>query len=270
MSHTNNSKLNTQNSKLAYALLLALFLLAGCGAGAPATAEILPTPSLAPVFGRSDGTPIPTAAPAPTATPAAPATEPPAATPVPLAELPIYTDTLSTSWSLNQTAGMTYTLTARRDADGGRNAIAARPNRDYGLLFFTVRQRPGLAFPRALVLGVSFMLSSDQPIGTGDLAVTVLGSNALPYWRVGDDSVTVQGRDTSAGPLFSETRLYDLEISRAIPAGEWVEVVVWLDRLLYDPDYRYVTGLYIKNDAGFRQTFYIDQLKLLAQPASAP
>ncbi|HEU4325426.1 MAG TPA: hypothetical protein VFS21_19940 [Roseiflexaceae bacterium] len=259
MSHIQHAKL---------ILLLALSLLTGCAAGAPATADSMPTPSLAAVFERAVQTPTPTNDAAPTAAPAA--TPPPAPTPVPLAELPIYTDTLSGSWSLEQTAGMTYTLTARRDAGDGRAAIAARPNRDFGLLFFTVRQRPGVAFPRSQVLGVSFLLSSDQPIGTGDLAVTVLGSNDQPFWRAGDDSARVQGRDTSAAPLFSETRLYDLEISREIPAGEWVEVVVWLDRLLYDPDYRYVTGLYIKNDAGFRQTFYVDRLALLAQPADTP
>ncbi len=256
---------NIQNSKLL--LLLALLAsCAGCAGGPPAAADSAPTPSLAAAFERGVPTPPPAARPAPTA--AAAATPPPAPTPVPLAELPIYTDTLSDSWSLEQTAGMTYTLAAPRDAGSGRSAIAARPSRDFGLLFFTVRQRPGLAFPRSQVLGVSFLLSSDQPIGTGDLAVTVLGSNALPYWRAGDESAKAQGRDTSAGPLFSETRLYDLEISRVIPAGQWVEVVVWLDRLLYDPDYRYVTGLYIKNDAGFRQTFYIDRLALLAHPSN--
>ena len=51
-------------------------------------------------------------------------------------------------------------------------------------------------------------------------------------------------------------------------------MIVNLDNLTYDPDYKYVTGFYIKNDAGFLQTVYIDDVNLLmidngGQPAPA-
>ena len=56
-----------------------------------------------------------------------------------------------------------------------------------------------------------------------------------------------------------------MHIKRAIPPNNWVEVVVWLDDRIYDPDYTNVTGMYIKNDQGFLDTFYIDDIKLLVQ-----
>ena len=46
----------------------------------------------------------------------------------------------------------------------------------------------------------------------------------------------------------------------------WVELVVWLDDLPYDPDYTYVTGLYLKNDKVFQQTVYVDRVALLIAP----
>jgi hypothetical protein len=42
--------------------------------------------------------------------------------------------------------------------------------------------------------------------------------------------------------------------------------VVWLDDLEFDPPYRYVTGFYLKNDIGFRNTYYVDQVALLLAP----
>jgi hypothetical protein len=91
----------------------------------------------------------------------------------------------------------------------------------------------------------------------------VLGSNSYTYWLANDTSVPTDTTVTVEAPLFSETRLYDLHINRAIPPGTWVQVVVWLDDLIYDPEYTYVTGMYIKNNKGFLNTFYIDQVNLL-------
>ena len=52
----------------------------------------------------------------------------------------------------------------------------------------------------------------------------------------------------------------------AIPPDTWVQVEVWLDELLFDPEYKYVTGIYIKNGEDFRDTIWIDQVELVTTP----
>ena len=106
-----------------------------------------------------------------------------------------------------------------------------------------------------------FWLHSDQDgLALSDLAVTVLGSNAQPTFDPQDHSVRV---DADKGPFFSETRLYYLGFNHAISPDAWVLVEVWLDELPYDPDYVYLTGIYIKNDRDYRGRFYIDDVQLI-------
>ena len=81
----------------------------------------------------------------------------------------------------------------------------------------------------------------------------------------GDRSVAATPESSDADSSFSETRLYFLDIKHTIPPDTWVEVVVWLDQLIYDPPYKYVTGVYIKNDQGFFNTFYVDHVSLLVR-----
>ena len=104
----------------------------------------------------------------------------------------------------------------------------------------------------------------DRPVANDDFAVTVVGSDAYSHWVAGDTSVQIVGRDvTPEEPLFSETRLYYLGVSRDIPANTWVEVTLWLDEREVDPDYRYVTGIYIKNSMYYQSTYYVDRVSLL-------
>ncbi len=149
----------------------------------------------------------------------------------------------------------------------GAVAIEVRPEENYGALFFTVRPDATERYPLDEVLGFSFWLNSGpQVLDTADLAVTVLGSNELPYWEAGDDSVFGELSNVPDAETFSETRLYFLDINRSIPPDTWTRVFLWLDELEFEPNYEYVTGFYIKNNEGFLGTFYIDQLSLLVLP----
>lgn len=178
--------------------------------------------------------------------------------------VPIFDESLSQGWSLEQSGGVSYSP-SRTYAESGSVSLAAQPTGGTGTLYFTVGRDARTAHERDRVLGISFWLNGgDGMIATDDLVVTVVGSNAYPYWVPNDDSVRLEGRDTSGESfLFSETRLYYLGLNRDIPPNTWVEVVLWLDEREFDPDYTYVTGVYIKNDVKFQGRFYVDRLSLL-------
>ncbi len=164
-------------------------------------------------------------------------------------------------------AGSTEEAPADTPRTVGAVAIEVRPEEDYGALFFTVQPDATERYPLDEVLGFSFWLNSGpQVLDTADLAVTVLGSNELPYWEAGDDSVFGELSNAPDAETFSETRLYFLDINRSIPPNTWTRVFLWLDELEFEPDYEYVTAFYIKNNEGFLGTFYIDQLSLLVLP----
>lgn len=184
----------------------------------------------------------------------------------------IYDDQLQPNWSVAQSAQSTIDLAAHDvsfqslDAQGtlssGTAAIAVSPQADYGTIFFTMRPESGASYERPNVLGVSFWLNSGRDgIAPDDLAIAVIGSNTLPYWTPNDKSVFPDNKGK-----FSETRLYFLKINRTIPPHTWLNLVVWLNELQYDPVYKYVTGFYIKTDAGFRGTYYLDQVSLVMAP----
>ena len=143
------------------------------------------------------------------------------------------------------------------------------PTDDFGLFFLTVRKEALKIYPRDRILGISFWLNGGAgSIATSDLAVTVTGSNKYTYWVADDTSVKVDTPVTADTPLFSETRLYFLHINHSIPPNTWVEVILWLDDRIYDPDYDNITGVYIKNDKGFLHPYYIDDIQLLVQQPS--
>lgn len=170
----------------------------------------------------------------------------------------IYGDEINENWTLWPDSNMIITATTTV-AHSGRSSIAVTPKEDYSSLFFVVSPDAGERYPRDEVLGVSLWLNSgENRVELDDLALTVIGSNAYPYWVSGDRSVI-----TSERSFFSETRLYYLGLNRPIPPNTWVELQVWLDDLPYDPDYQYVTGIYLKNDEGFRGTVYLDDLNLI-------
>jgi hypothetical protein len=287
-------------------LLLGLLILSGCTAvGAPAShqgqgsgaAVVVATATLHPLFLRetssggldhtavagvgSDGSDHGGASPAgPTALgqpqPGTTSGNPPAratitplptraatATPRPLTTVTIYDEELRPGWSLRHSDAMSWRLLNSDPAYSGEVSIVITPLADYGMLFFTVEANSAAPYPRAQVRGLSFWLfSPDEPLGLDELSVSILGSNIYPYWIKGDNSV-----ENESWPVFSETRLEFLGFNFPIPPNEWTRVEVWLEDLLYDPDYEYVTGFYIKNDEGFYRTVYIDQVEMILDEA---
>jgi len=150
-------------------------------------------------------------------------------------------------------------FTDLKHAYTGNVGIEVTPQEDFGTLFFTVEKGAKETYGLDRVLGVSVWINSgDQPLNPNDLSITVVGSNDYTYWVPGDKSVA-----TDSTHFFSESRLYYLGVKNTVPPNTWVEAVVRLDKLPYEPDYKYVTGIYIKNDEWFRRTFYIDQVHLL-------
>ncbi len=264
-------------SKLCYGL--ACLLAAGCSSlsQAPANQAIIPTPTIAPFFQSA----MTAASIAAGAAPAQTASTPSIGTfPTPSAEIPtriadqvaaiaLFDDALNADWSAKQSSKTTYDLASTTVVHGGKNAIRVTPTEDFGQFFLTVRKGAVKIYPRDRILGISFWLNGGaSSIATSDLAVTVIGSNQHTYWVADDTSVKVDRPVTVEVPLFAETRLYFLHINRSIPPNTWVEVILWLDDQIYDPDYANITGLYIKNDKGFLKTYYIDDLQLLVQKST--
>lgn len=184
-----------------------------------------------------------------------------------LKEVVVYDDSLSPDWSLDHSFQTTIDLRSRGFTHQGHYAIKAQPQATTGILYFTLKRTAGATFRRSQVQGLRLYLSGGtEPIDNEGLTVAVIGSNAYPYWVEGDNSVKFDGRVTDGQPLFSETRLSFLGINTAIPRKTYAEVTVWLDSLLYDPTYTFVTGFYLKTDRQSVPTFYVDQVSLLLAP----
>jgi hypothetical protein len=245
------------------AVFITLILLAFCSARCssllvfhPSAGGELPTPTLNPYFGNEgrthDRTEQPSSTPVPSPILLSPTPGAHVATQV------IYDDTLASGWSTQDSQGSQINLQSTQYAYIGTHSIAFTPEKDFGSLFLTVQASNSQKYFRSRVIGFSFWVYSDTDyIRTSDLAVTITGSNQIPYWIPGDTSVT-----NRYDPIFSETRLYDLGYNHDIPPKTWTQVDVILDDLIYDPIYQYVTGLMIKSDEGFRNTVYIDQVQL--------
>ncbi|MBK9055159.1 MAG: hypothetical protein IPL78_30960 [Chloroflexi bacterium] len=226
------------------------------------TSKPLPTP-------RPTSTPTvtftPTATPDAAATPTA--TLPATSTPIThlpsdgrFDEIVIFDEELSENWSLSESWDITYTLTNEVTVYTGTVAAAITPEEPFGAIFFTVNPETSEEYLYEDVIGVSFWLNSgDEYLPLDEMAVTILGSNAYPYWDEDDDSVEqVEGER-----FFSETRLYYLGLNDPLPPNQWVEVIVWLDDLPYDPVYTFITGLYIKNGDNFLEPYFVDRVVLL-------
>jgi hypothetical protein len=257
---------------LALALAPIALLLAGCGRSPspvfvadPAGAQ--PAPTISAAFSPQ----APTLVPPPTLEPgnlqpARPSSALSASDDPQIKQVSVYRAALDANWSLANSSGMTYDLKNTQVLDKERYALKAQPSLPFGTLYFTLNRATSQVFRRDQVLGLSFRLSGGAAAVAADaLAVAVVGSNAQPYWVPNDRSVTFKGRDTigSSEPIFSETRLYFLNINRDIPAKTWVDVVVWLDDRIYDPNYTYVTGFYLKVDRQLLPAYYIDRVSLL-------
>ncbi|WP_322490181.1 hypothetical protein [Chloroflexus sp.] len=259
--------------RLACFILCLLIALTGCGrrVGFDPPTIVAPTPTIAPFFQeRPTATPfIPllTFTPWPTHL-AATATAVTSNDTSNLQIVPVYRDDLSPGWSVEHSALLSsLSLTQTNVIALGRAAIAVTPSESTGILFFTLTRESGIELRRDQVAALRLRLSGgDTPLANDAMTISVVGSNRVPYWMPDDNSVTLEGRVTdSAEPLFPETRLYFLGLNRAIAPGEWAEVYVWLDDLIYEPEYAYVTGFYLKTSSDLVPQYYVDQIEFLVR-----
>jgi hypothetical protein len=171
----------------------------------------------------------------------------------------IFKDELSSDWEVSENPESIVNLSNERPVFEGKKSIAFTPEADYTTLFFAVKENAKTVFRAENVTGVSFWLTGgDDLIALDEMAVSIIGSNDYNYWNSDDSSV-----EFPLGETFSETRLYYLGLNRSIPPGTWAEVYLPLDSLIYDPVYNYVVGFYLKNDEGFRNTVYLDNVRLI-------
>jgi len=216
-------------------------------------------PTVAPVMmtARESPTPRPQTTPTLAPTKAAPAS--PATPQANLAEVVVFDETLNTNWALDNSKSFKFNLQDTTFVKNGKVALAATPQEDFGTLLFAVKKDAAENYPRNRVWGVSVWLNpGNDDIAPEELALTIVGSNDNKSWVANDASVK-----TDSAHFFSETRLYYLGVNKLIPPKTWVELIVQIDKLPYDPEYQFVTGIYLKNGKGFTRTFYVDRVALL-------
>jgi hypothetical protein len=172
----------------------------------------------------------------------------------------VFDDALNAGWSLENSYGVEYKLRERLATHNGRFSMSFTPQVGYGNLIFAVRPESEEEYLREDVLAVRFWLySGDDYVNTDDLLVSIVGSNEYAHWVEEDNSVQVN----DSRPTFPSTRLYFLNVEDDIPPDTWIRIEVWLNELIYDPDYQYVTGIIIKNDEDFLRTVYIDEVEMV-------
>jgi hypothetical protein len=258
--------------------LILVLILSGCvpRAAEPAVYNY-PTPTVSPNFnnrqnstgarevsGLFSGSQQPT--PPVSAEISQPATARPAAAAVEkVSHLPVYMDEVHPSWIIQRTKGSEINAFSRELVYEGASSLEYSPGEGASLLYFVVKENSAEAYPLEKVVGLTFWLNSGaEGLNNDELAVTVLGSNDYPYWVPNDRSVT-----SHLDPVFSETRLYYLGVDRPIPPNSWAKVELWMDERIYDPDYTFVTGFYIKVAESLRHTIYLDDIQLvLREPES--
>lgn len=268
-------------AKLLFLILLSSLFL-GCSGqlAAPSPEVRLPTPTGLPMFADRGTAPInsqpdsglpntgasqsgqfnndPVAINFPTLTPYPTATWLPSQVPPPEpVEVPIYSDSLSSGWQVvSPDNEMLFNLQSEDQAHSGTRSIAVTPNKSHGKIYIVASPSNSSTYNRPEVLGIQFWIySGERGLDQYDLAVTAIGSNDYTYWRKDDYSVL------SKTP-YEETFLRWLGYELNIAPFTWVPVQIWLNEMRFDPDYKYVTGLYITNRQGFTRTFYIDDISL--------
>jgi len=249
---------------MGWLLCLVGWLLTGCAATA---AEVPVVPTVASVFQvgetvESSATAIATATPAVVMP-----------TPTPLyRELYLYQDELAPGWSLARSENLQFdpidtsrwfeVMEPQGALDAGAVSIKITPvERSWGTLYFTLEANGTTGYLRDEVQGFSFWINSGNNYLSNDaLVATIVGSNEQRSWQADDTSAL-----TEVG-YFPEIPLYDLAVNDTIPPHTWVKVILSMDRLLFGPDYRYVTGLYLKTKSFQSSPFYIDNVALLLAP----
>ncbi len=171
----------------------------------------------------------------------------------------VFDDALNPNWSLEYSENVNLDVQDTTHVKAGKNAIAVTFEQDFARAFFTVKKDSTQQYARDKTWGVTMWLNTGaNDLGPEDLSVTVIGSNAQPYYVPNDTSVV-----TNDKMFFSETRLVYFGVSRQLPQETWIELTVELDNLPYDPDYKYITGIYVKNDKNIRGTIYLDRVAML-------
>ena len=255
------------DSSLKHLLLIGVMVLFGAGCVTPPlvgppSSITLPTPTLNPYFsvrnstifteGKSTSTPEPEAA---DSTPLSKTNQ---SENTQITSEVIYDEALNPNWTVEHSQGVANNLRSKEMAYRGSYSISLTPQADFGDLFFAIREGSSREYLRKDIVGVRFWIYSEiDAIATRDLAVAIVGSNQYSYWVYEDQSVI-----GDYDPTFPETRLYDLGFNQAIPPKTWVQVEVLLDKLIYDPDYKYVTGFFVKNDSGFRSRVFLDDIEI--------
>lgn len=244
------SSSSSRSRSLLFTFLCVAVLLMGCGGG-----------------GETAVTPPPTTLPD-TPAPIVAATAMPAADPTggDTAELFLFDDRLAPEWTLNNSWGVVVDDASANSTHSGARAIAVTPEQGYGGLFFNVDALSTAGFRRSRFLGVRFWINpGDHPLPADSLALGLVGSDDFPYWS----------RETSAAPqqnvpFSSEIPLTHLGLSGDLPANSWTAVELWFQQLDDQPTYQYLVGLYLKNSADLSQTYYVDDVALVALRDKTP
>jgi hypothetical protein len=215
------------------------------------------SPTVASVFFEKEtSTPHPTKTANPTLAPAPART---AASWDDVALIPVFVDALEPDWHLLENQGMVFDLENSEIVRSGTSAIKVSPQLDFSRLFFVLNPDSNNAYQRKHMVGLSMWINGGENwIGLSSLAFTITGSKIYPYWDEKDRSAYIDGKFP-----FSETRLYFMGFNSDIPPNTWVKVELFMEQLIFDPYYDYITGFYIKNDQGIYDTFYIDDVHLL-------
>ncbi|MCB0060918.1 MAG: hypothetical protein KDE19_02340 [Caldilineaceae bacterium] len=244
------------------------WIVSGCTAEPPA---VVNAPTLVPVFQSETGAVTPTAT--PTLRPvvmAAPTAVVATATPS-YREVVVFDEGLQPGWTVSYSEEVTLdqqdtthwfeALDRADDIDAGAVSMLVTPEEGWGTIRFTLQPDAAVSYPRAEVQGVSFWINSNNSFMSNDaLVVTIVGSNDNPYWQPNDTSAL-----TKVG-YFPEIPLYDLAVNDAIPPNTWVRVILSMDKLLFGPEYEYVTGIVIKSKSFQTRPFHIDRVALLVTP----
>jgi hypothetical protein len=174
--------------------------------------------------------------------------------------VPLYNDWVKPGWQiLSSDSLLKVDPRAKGNAHLGNFSISVQPSLYEGKVYIVSAPENDAYYLRKDVLGVSlYLYSGSAELNLNDLALTVIGSDAFSYYRA--DDLTVLSRDN-----YEETTLNFLGFNNSIPPRTWVEVEIWLDEMLYEPDYHFVTGLYIVPRKSLTHTIYIDDVNLIVR-----
>jgi hypothetical protein len=172
----------------------------------------------------------------------------------------VYKDELNPNWEVQKSSGVEIYLNDSNRVYKGQSAISFTPYTDYGILFLTVTGESQELYPRDRVTQLSFWLySGEDRISLDQLSIAIVSSNSPTYWSANDHPMI----NLDEVPVLSETRSYTLPLNRAVPANTWVLVELDFDKThIVDPDYRYLTGFYLKTEPGLSRTLVIDDITL--------